>query len=85
MENNTEYYIKEYTISKELEICLMVIFIIVFCCLSTFIMAVIDRNCDSKYGVRNVYKRKGLCYHLKKSKKRKYQKNDKVLPENISI
>ena len=90
MENYTDNYyhynyVKQFTLSKEVEIVLMIIIILFLCCLSTFVMACIDEKCN-KYGRRNVNKRKVLCYHLKKCKKDKYQKNNKVeSEESISI
>ena len=83
MDNNTYdfyNYKKQFTLSKEVEIVLMIIIILFFCCFSTFVMACIDEKCN-KYGRRNVNKRKGLRYYLKKCKKEKYRKNDEVQPE----
>ena len=85
MENYTDNYyhynyVKKFTLSKGVEIFLMIIIILFFCFLSTFVMACIDEKCN-RYGRRNVNKRKGLCYYFKKCKKRKYQKNDEVQPE----
>ena len=51
-------------------------------------MSLIDNHCYKKirYIGDNRQKRKGLCYYLKKSKRKKYNNMDKVIPEEtISI
>ena len=82
------YYQTHLTMSKGVEVFLIIIIILLFCCLSTFLMSVIDNHCYKKlrYIGDNRQKRKGLCYYLKKSKRKKYNNMDKVIPEEtVSI